>query len=616
MFVIHNCIFTPDLGGFDQILIPGVYTADQFSSITNITKNAVLYVSTDEHLGTILVSNDGVQTTVLVYPATVDSQSTDELQVLAYNDAPGTSPGPAANVAVTNFPASQNINGAVTVNGEVEVKNDAGSPLTVSGTVSVGNFPATQPVSGTVSVSNFPATQAVSGTVTANQGTSPWVTSVNNFPATQSVTQGTSPWVVSGTVNSNSTVSSFPLTSTDAFGRLRVSQPYTMFDSQHRYADNNLWATFTATGGTAVFNAAQGLMDLNVTAASGSQVLRETVRTFAYQPGKSLQVMTTFVMAPPKTGLTQRVGYYNVGNGFFVELNDNLASLCFVERSSVTGSVTNTRISQLGGVYGAGDTGWNVDPMNGTGPSGITLDITKAQILWMDIEWLGVGTVRMGFVINGQFYICHEWDHANLITSTYITTASLPMRCEILNVAATTGPSTFKQICGTVISEGGYVLTGSQQSIGTPIVTPRTLTVAGVAYPMVSLRLKATKLDAICILSAVSIMGNGNNEKFQWNLEQDDAVIGGTWVSAGPDSAVEYNLTATSTSGGRTLGSGYISSSNQGSPTVNIFKADLFQFQLERNPFTNTPYSLTLTLAGANNTTSAYTSMDWEEVCR
>lgn len=37
--------------------------------------------------------------------------------------------------------------------------------LTVGGSVSVSNFPATQPVSGSVSVSNFPATQPVSGTV-------------------------------------------------------------------------------------------------------------------------------------------------------------------------------------------------------------------------------------------------------------------------------------------------------------------------------------------------------------------------------------------------------------------------------------------------------------------
>ncbi len=617
MYVIHNCVFTPDVGGFDQVVVPGVYTADQFSSITNITKNTILYVSTDDHLGSITVTDDGLQTTVLIYPATSDSHPTDELQVLAYDDAPGTLPGPATNVAVTNWPASQNINGSVSVTGEVEVKNDAGNPLPVSGTVAVSNFPATQPISGSVSVSNFPATQPVSGTLTVNQGTSPWVTSVSNFPTTQSVTQGTSPWVVSGTVNvSSNNITSFPATSTDAFGRLRISEPFTMFDSSHRYSDNNLWATSVANGGAAVFNANQGLVDLNVSTAAGSQVLRETTKVFSYQPGKSLQILTTFVMAPTKVGLTQRVGYYSTLNGYYLELNDSNNTLCFVERSSVTGSVVNTKISQTGGVYGAGDTGWNVDPMDGTGPSGITLDITKAQILWSDMEWLGVGTVRTGFVINGQYYICHEWQHSNIVTSTYITTASLPLRCEIVNNALTASPSTFKQICATVISEGGYVLAGLQQSVGTDISLPKVLTVAGTYYPVVSLRLKTTRLDAICILTAISLLGNGNNETFQWRVLASDTLTGGTWTSAGANSAVEYNLTGISTTGGRILASGYLSSSNQGSPSVNILKEALFSFQLERDPFTATPYTLTIAVAGANNSTSVYASMDWEEISR
>jgi hypothetical protein len=657
MFVVHNCTLTPS-GNFDQVLVPGVYTADQFASVTNITRNTVLYVSTDEHAGSIVVTNDGVQTTLNIYPSVVGSEASDELQVICYSDAPGVSPGPATNVAVTNFPASQNINGSVSINGEVEVKNDTGNPLPVTGTVTVGNFPATQPISGSVSVnnlpatqpisgsvsvsnfpatqavtgtfwpptqpisgsvsvSNFPATQPISGTVTANQGTSPWVTSVNNFPATQSVIQGTSPWVVSGTVNVGSNqISSFPATSTDAFGRLRISEPFTMFDSSHRFDDNDLWATSSANGGGAVFNNAQGLVDLGVTTAAGSQVIRETLKVFSYQPGKSLQVMSTFVMNPAKVGLTQRVGYYGSGNGYYLELNDTANTLCFVERSSVSGALVNTKISQLGGVYGPGDTGWNVDPMDGSGPSGITLDITKAQILWMDLEWLGVGTVRMGFVINGQFYICHEWQHANIITSTYITTASLPLRYEIINNASTASASTLKQICSTVISEGGYVLAGQQQSVGTSITAPKVLAVAGTYYPLVSLRLKTTRLDAIVILTAISILGSGNNETFQWQVRASGTTTAGSWVSAGSASAVEYNLTGTAYTGGRILASGFTSSSNQGSPSVDILKQALFSFQLERNIFTATPYELTIVLAGANNSVSAYASMDWEEISR
>ena len=98
-------------------------------------------------------------------------------------------------------------------------------------------------------------------------------------------------------------------TNFDAFGRLRVSNPFTLFDSSHRFADNELWSTATATGGTATFNSAQGLVDLAVTAAYGSEVVRETTKVFSYQPGKSLLVLSTFVMSAAKTNLRQRVGY-------------------------------------------------------------------------------------------------------------------------------------------------------------------------------------------------------------------------------------------------------------------------------------------------------------------
>jgi hypothetical protein len=303
--------------------------------------------------------------------------------------------------------------------------------------------------------------------------------------------------------------------------------------------------------------------------------------------------------------LTQQVGYYSAANGYFLQLQD--ANVSLVERSSVTGAVVNTPVLQAD---------WNVDPMDGTGPSGITLDITKAQILFVDMEWLGVGTVRMGFVIDGQFVPCHYFQHANLITSTYITTASLPLSCSIQDTAGTGIPSTFKQICATVISEGGYTLAGLQQSVGTPITTPKTLTIAGTFYPVVSIRLKSNRLDAIVIMTAISLLGSGNNETYRWQVMANTATAGGTWTDAGLGGAVEYNLTGTAVTGGRILASGFMSASNQGSPSIDILKEALFANQLERNPFTNTPYELCVAVAGAGASQLVYASMDWEEVSR
>jgi len=431
---------------------------------------------------------------------------------------------------------------------------------------------------------------------TGNQG--------NNFPWQLKMLQGLN--AINNSINT--TTGTYGPTSFDAFGRLRTSSPFTLFDSSHRFDDNDLWSSLTATGGTAVFNGNQGLVDLNVTAASGSSVLRETIKVFAYQPGKSLLVLNTFVMSAPKAGLTQRVGYYGDENGFYLEQANN--DIAFVERSVVTGSLVENPVPQAD---------WNGDKLNGTGPSGLRLDLTKAQIYWMDLEWLGVGSVRMGFVIDGQFILCHTFHHANIITSTYITTASLPLRYEIFNDDDTTGISTLKQICSTVISEGGYELRGKQQSVGTSITAPRTFAAAGTYYPIVGIRLNTTRLDAIVIATAVSLIGLGNGKNYQWRVVNGDvSITGGSWVSAGADSAVEYNITGTSATTGRILASGYVNSSNQGSPSINILKEALFNNQLERNGLTGVPYELVIEMAVDTvvGLQGAYASIDWEEISR
>ena len=392
----------------------------------------------------------------------------------------------------------------------------------------------------------------------------------------------------------------------DAFGRTRISQPLTLFDSSHRYNDNNLWdESIVGASSTVGFVTTQGLVDLTVGTANSDSVIRETTKTFAYQPGKSLLVLNTFVPAVPKANLRQRIGYFGADNGMYFEVDGTDAF--FVERSLSIG--TETRVAQAD---------WNIDPLDGTGVSGITLNTSNAQILWMDIEWLGLGTVRIGFVIDGKFVHCHSFHHANLIQSTYITTASLPLRYEITNTGVTTGISTIGQVCSSVISEGGYELRGLQQAIGTPITSPVGLTTAGTFYPVLSLRLKSNpnRLDAIVILTALSIMGTGNGPQYNWQVIASATTSGGTWISGGDDSSVEYKIGGTSITGGRILASGFFASNNQSSAPVDILKEALFKFQLERNGLTSTPYELSLAVASDTASADVFAALDWEEVSR
>jgi hypothetical protein len=396
----------------------------------------------------------------------------------------------------------------------------------------------------------------------------------------------------------------------DAFGRARVSTPLTLFDSSHRFRDNELWSTSNTAGTTYSHNANSGLIELNLPTTANAEIIRETTKVFSYQPGKSLQNLNTFVFSTPKANLRQRVGYFGANNGIYLEANGT--SISFVERTFSSGTLVENRISQAN---------WNMDTLLGavaSSPSQKTLDLSKAQISFIDIEWLGLGTVRCGFVIDGQLIHCHSFHHANAIDTTYMTTASLPIRYEIKNTGTTASNSTLKQVCSTVISEGGYELRGAQQAIQTAIGSPRDLTTAGTYYPVISLRLKASpdRLDAIVILTALSILAITNNANYNWKVVTGGTTTGGSWVSAGTDSAVEYNLTGTSFAGGRTMASGFLNGSNQGSSPVDILKEALFKFQLERNGLTSTPYELTLVAAADTNGADIYASMDWEEISR
>lgn len=392
-------------------------------------------------------------------------------------------------------------------------------------------------------------------------------------------------------------------TAVDAFGRFRVSSPFTLFDSVQRYQDNQTFATYTNSGGTIAHDSNSSTIDMTVDGTDGSAVYRETTKVFSYQPGKSLLILETFTMASARAGLRQRVGYYDVRDGFFIEQDDT--DVYLVRRSNSSGSVVETRVAK---------DDWNISRLDGTSADKIVLDMSKSQILFTNIEWLGVGSVTMGFVINGQLIPVHRFDHANNITSTYMGAACLPVRYEIENTSATGASDTMKAICQSVISEGGYQLEGRPLAIGHSIVSPRTTTAVqnGTIIPMISIRLKAGRDGAVVIPTNFSFapITAANYEYF---IIQEAVTTGGTWVSAGATSSVEYNLTPTGYSNGRVLDKGYVIATNQSSlsPSLSGFP---FLYQLERNSFTGARYEFIIATRTTTNSTSQAYSIGWEEL--
>lgn len=388
----------------------------------------------------------------------------------------------------------------------------------------------------------------------------------------------------------------------DAFGRQRVAEPFTLFDSTQRYSNrSDQWETELVGSASSTYNINQSLTELTVTTANGDRATRETKRVFAYQPGKSLQMIASFVFDEGQTGLVQRVGLFNARNGIYVSSKNG--TIYLVKRTYVNGTVEETEVAQ---------SDWNVDKLDGTTVSGINLDFTKAQILFMDLEWLGAGQVRTGFIVDGNFFLAHAFQHTNIIESTYITSATLPVRYEIENIADTVASSSMKQICATVISEGGYQIRGRPHAAGCPVTAPRDLTVAGTFYPLVSVRLGADFLDAVAVLKNIHVLGVGNNSRIQYALFANSTITGGTWTSD-TGSLVEYNITATAMSGGEMFTSGYIGVSVQAGQAISL-DANELRFQLERNGLANTSITYTLAAAGGANGDDALGSIDWEEL--
>ncbi len=278
-------------------------------------------------------------------------------------------------------------------------------------------------------------------------------------------------------------------------------------------------------------------------------------------------IYATFAMNAEKTGLRQRVGYFNDNNGIFFQVNDTTKS--FVIRTFTGGSASDART--------VNQADWNGDKLNGTGPSGLTLDVTKTQIFFTDMEWLGVGNVRVGFIINGQYVVCHTFQNANIGTNVYMQTALLPVRYEITNTAATASSSTMKQICSTVISEGGYA------ELSEPYVARRAtkVNVGTTLYPIVSIRLGANFLGAIVLPSGYGFYPEDTGY-YTVTLVRNGTLTNATWSAnlCGGQVEVDTGATAISFAESDIKSMTYVSASNQSTGSINAPQGYNWKLQL------------------------------------
>jgi len=384
----------------------------------------------------------------------------------------------------------------------------------------------------------------------------------------------------------------------DAFGRLRTSAPYTLFESQNQYNTSSLlWEDVVTGGATSAHQSASSTVRLRVS-TSGDKLVRQTRQYFRYRPGKSQFVAITFQSdSTNDTDVRRRVGYFDASNGAFFEQVGTTLKLC------VRNGGSDTCTSQGS---------WDMDRLDGTGSSGYTLNILKSQILLIDLQWLGVGRVRFGFDIDGKAVLAHQVLNANAITATYMATANLPLRYEVEATGAVSTNHNLYAICATVQSEGGFEAElgyprGAGSGTAISVTTRRNV---------IAIRPKATFNSIVnrgLIVFESADLSAATNSAYCELIY--NPTLGGTpsWASAGTNSIVEYDVAGTTITGGDVL-AGWFTIAGSGSAR-GIGGKDLSQsLPLTLDTAGANPIVLSVACTSFTGTASVTAAMNWREL--
>lgn len=398
----------------------------------------------------------------------------------------------------------------------------------------------------------------------------------------------------------------------DAFGRLRVSEPYTLNDYSFTKSIDTQFLVNVANGGDVQINTNRACANLVTTSATNSVVIHQSKMYHHYMPGKSQLTLASFNLHGNTENVTKRIGYFDSNNGIYLEQTGD-GVLNWVLRSSVNGAAER-RIPQ---------NEWNADICNGSGKSGFNLDATKTQLLFIDLQWLGVGTVRCGFAHDGDYVVAHEFYNSNNQASVYMQTATLPVRYEIRNTGVTTG-GTLEQICSSVSSEGGYLEAGRDWAISS------NLKVVGVGtnIPVLALRLKNIfdnqDNHTTVRLKSVDVFSTAENIKFRVLRLPDNGFISvgaNNWTSVANNSAVEYINEAYAYTEGTEIINGFVSAVSQNALKSTAGPAGIQEGPTARRNFITQNFDSSnseIYIVTANNigttSTNVFVGISWREV--
>lgn len=288
----------------------------------------------------------------------------------------------------------------------------------------------------------------------------------------------------------------------DSYRRLRTSSPFGVFNSSLQNSINHTeWEIITAGTAAETYLPFESAASLTIGTANGDRVLRQTLQTFQYQTGTGTQVLMTGVLGVTQNGTAARLGIYDDLNGLFFEVKDGVFNVVLRKTLSV-GNTVEVRVAQ---------SDFNIDKLDGTGPGGYNIDLTKAQLFNIDYAWLGVGRVRFGVWSGTCFCYCHEFKYNNVLDTVFMGKGDLPARYELINTQAVASSSSMKQICTAVFVEGGLNEKAFSQSVVTEQGGYYTVPNNNSWHNLISLRLKNTSTRVSVKIADFSCLNDANN---------------------------------------------------------------------------------------------------------
>lgn len=394
----------------------------------------------------------------------------------------------------------------------------------------------------------------------------------------------------------------------DAFSRLRVSAPVTLFEVQSQYGSNPLKMDQIATGAGIAPSWSTNSRMVTLQVNSGGSGGRSALQSFAYtpyQPGKSQLIFITGVLGTNVAGAVKRFGYGDTNNGVFYEQNGSTLQITL--RSSTSGSVNDNTIAQ---------SSWNLDHFDGTGPSGVTLVPTNCFILVIDLQFLAMGRVRVGFDVGGVIRYAHQFLNANVLQAPYMQTATLPVMAELRAGAALAVNSTTFFKCAMVCSEGGFEI-----DLGRDFSTEGTVTAgSGARTHAVSVRPATTFFGCVnrgsFDLDGIDILAGANPVFYEivvgatFNVDPTWAMVNTNYsfmqVGTG---GVFSNLTS-----GIVISAGYVGSGASAHGAIAKDLSISYPITLDSAGAQRPFGTLSVLLTGISGTSASRVSLNWKEI--